>query len=125
MDALVGVTTVTPEIQTRRLLTLMQAIEPWRNIRQTMPLQYVYTFLLVAAYPGRSVQELADLAGVGQTTMSRHLLDLGPRNRHMEPGWGLVSIEAEYTDLRRHLVNLTPRGKALSRQLAEIMERGN
>lgn len=70
------------------------------------------TFLLVAMYEGKSVQEYADMANVSQTTMSRHLGDIGTaghgrrdgegmtkriartwaRNRHMEPGLELVTV---------------------------------
>jgi DNA-binding MarR family transcriptional regulator len=109
--------------QVKLLDTLRRAMEPWRDIRQTMPLQYVYTFLLVATYEGKGVQEYADLAGVGQTTMSRHLLDLGARNRHMKAGFGLVESRAADTDLRKHRIALTPKGRALARRLAEVMAR--
>jgi DNA-binding MarR family transcriptional regulator len=88
-----------------------------------MPLQYVSTFLLVATYEGRGVLEYADLAGVGQTVMSRHLLDLGSRNRHKEPGFGLVEARPSQKDLRVNEVRLTPKGRALARRLAEIHAR--
>jgi DNA-binding MarR family transcriptional regulator len=98
-----------------------QSMMPWRKIRHTMPLQYLHTFALVAVYEGRSVQEYSELAKVGQTVMSRHLLDLGARNRHLEPGFGLIEARPARDDLRRHEMYLTREGRALRDELAEIL----
>lgn len=91
-------------------------------IRHTMPLQYMRTFLLVCLYPGRSVDELADLAGVAQSVMSRHLRDIGPTNRHLEPGFGLIDITFDPKDMRRHIYVLTPKGKGLAHELGAALE---
>jgi hypothetical protein len=122
MDATMPLNKPLPHISQPALLKLKAAMRPWQHIRSTMPLQYVVSFLWVASYPGRSVQEYADLAGVGQTTMSRHLLDLGPRNRHMDDGFNLLKIALDPRDMRRHIVTLTPVGEKLARELSEIME---
>jgi DNA-binding MarR family transcriptional regulator len=87
-----------------------------------MPLQYIHTFLIVCLYPGKSVDELAELAGVAQSVMSRHLRDIGPVNRHLEPGFGLTEMTFHPKDMRRHIYVLTPKGKALFRELAECLE---
>jgi hypothetical protein len=84
-------TALLSEDEQNSLLNIWKAtMDPWRDMRSTMPLQYLYTFALVATHEGLGVQEYADLAGVAQTVMSRHLLDLGSRNRHMEEGFKLV-----------------------------------
>jgi DNA-binding MarR family transcriptional regulator len=114
----------TGEEQQQRLLNIWkETMEPWRDIRATMPLQYLYTFALVATKEGLGVQEYADLAGVAQTVMSRHLLDLGSRNRHMEPGFKLVESRSSPHKLRKSEIYLTPKGRNLARRLAEIMAR--
>src|SRR5262245_35557529 len=80
----------------------LNILEPFRELRRDMPLQYVYTFLLVARNPGKTVMEYAKMAGVSQSVMSRHLLDIGPRNRNMEQGFGLVEYAPSPMDLRVH-----------------------
>jgi DNA-binding MarR family transcriptional regulator len=54
--------------------------------------------------------------------MSRHLRDIGPTNRHQEPGFGLVEMTFEPKDMRRHIYVLTPKGRLLARELREILE---
>jgi DNA-binding MarR family transcriptional regulator len=102
-----------------------RTLEIWREIRGTMPAQYVYSFLLVAERPGLPVLEYAKIANVAQTVMSRHVLDLGPRNRKMKPGFGLLETKQDQQDLRVHSVYLTPKGEHLKRRLAEAHAWGN
>jgi DNA-binding MarR family transcriptional regulator len=101
---------------------LLLALEPFRNIRSTMPLQYVYTFLLVATEEGRGVTEYAHKAGVSLTVMTRHLLDIGDRNRQREEGFGLVVQERDRHDLRRHNARITPEGKALMHKIITALK---
>jgi DNA-binding MarR family transcriptional regulator len=92
---------------------LMGSLEPFRALRGTMPLQYVIAFLLVAEEEGLGVGEYAQRAGVSVSVMSRHLLDIGDRNRHMEEGFGLVTYRANPVELRKHEYMLTDKGRAL------------
>jgi hypothetical protein len=124
MDASMKYPQQSPRGSQAAMLRYLETTRLWHLIRGTMPLQYVTTFATVAAYPGRSVQEYADLVGIGQTTMSRHLLDLGPRDRHFDAGYGLIDIKMDHRDRRRHIVMLTPKGEKLARDISEIMERG-
>jgi hypothetical protein len=63
------------------LTGMLGALENFRAIRLTMPLQYVISFLLVASDEGKSVSDYAEKAGVSLSVMSRHLLDIGDRIR--------------------------------------------
>jgi DNA-binding MarR family transcriptional regulator len=101
---------------------LMLALEPFREIRGTMPLQYVYTFLMVATDEGKGGTEYAKDAGVSPTVMTRHLLDIGDRNRSMEEGFGLITQERDRNDLRRHHARVTPQGKALVRRFMNALK---
>jgi hypothetical protein len=69
---------------------LQGALDQFTDLKATMPLQYVKAFLAVALEEGLGVGEYAQRAHVANSVMSRHLLDIGDRNRHMEEGFGLV-----------------------------------
>jgi DNA-binding MarR family transcriptional regulator len=92
---------------------LYQAISVFLQDRQTMPAQYITSFLLVAMHQGKSVNEYAEMAQVSTSVMSRHLLDIGDRNRHMTEGFGLVTSRPNPMELRKHEVFLTPKGRAM------------
>lgn len=103
---------------------LLAALEPFRNLRPTMPLQYVVAYLLACLHEGEGVTELAERAGVGQSVMSRHLLDIGDRDRHMEEGFGLITQRADPMNLRKHQVILSPKGKGFANQIIRALTRG-
>lgn len=92
---------------------MLGALEPFRALRLTMPLQYVMAFLLVAEEEGLGVGDYAKRAGVSVSVMSRHLLDIGERNRDMEPGFGLVMYRNNPMELRKHEYFLTDKGRAV------------
>jgi hypothetical protein len=108
------------ELQAARIT--LSAHEVFRDLRATMPLQYVTTFLLVATNEGKSVTEYATMAGVSKSVMSRHILDIGERDRYMQEGMGLVTYRASPLELRRHEVYLTDKGRALLHRLARTYE---
>ena len=96
---------------------VLNALAPFRAIRSTMPLQYVTAFLLVAMDEGKTVSEYAKQAGVSLSVMSRHLLDIGERNRYMEDGFGLVMAKPSPNSLREKEVYLTTKGRAVVHQI--------
>lgn len=109
-----------PELRAAKLT--LSALEVFRELRDTMPMQYVTTFLLVALNEGKSVTEYATMAGVSKSVMSRHILDIGERDRYMEEGFGLVTYRPHPMELRRHEVLLTDKGRALLHRLARVFD---
>jgi DNA-binding MarR family transcriptional regulator len=105
----------------RLMRAFYRALEPFEHIRHDMPMQYVRTFMLVCMEPGLSVNEYADRAGVSQTVMSRHLLDIGERNRHMAPGFGLVIKRQDPMNLRRWEVLLTEKGRQVAHKMMRAL----
>src|SRR5690242_13325755 len=103
--------------------SLLAAIEAFRAIRPTMPLQYVVAFLLVAMEEGLGVSDYAKRAGVSMSVMSRHLLDIGERNRHMEEGFGLIESRQNPMELRKNEIYLTTKGRALLHRIIRQIER--
>lgn len=104
-------------------LRLIAVLESFRDFRRTMPLQYIVAFLHVALDEGKTIGEYALKAGVAPSVMSRHLLDIGARNRHMEPGFGLVQTKPNVLNLREHAVYLTEKGRSLFNKITRQLER--
>jgi hypothetical protein len=102
--------------------TMMLALEPFRQLRATIPLQYVYTFLQVVADEGQGPTKYAEEAGTSVTVMTRHLLDIGARNRQHEEGFGLVTQQRDRVDLRRTHAVGTPEGKKVIRQVMNALK---
>jgi DNA-binding MarR family transcriptional regulator len=103
--------------------SLMQAMQPFDNIRHTMPLQYIRAFILVALEEGLGVKEYARRSGVSPSVMSRHLLDIGERDRYKKPGLGFVVQRQDPLDLRTHQYFLTDGGRALAKTIgAELQQ---
>jgi hypothetical protein len=53
--------------------------------------------------------------------MTRHLLDIGDRNRAREEGFRWVTQERDTFDLRRHATRVTPSGRALLNRAKNAM----
>lgn len=102
---------------------LLGALEAFRTIRITMPLQYVVAFLLVAQEELLGVGDYAERAGVSVSVMSRHLLDIGERNRYQEKGFGLVGFRSKPLELRKHEYFLTDKGRAVLHQMIRPLKR--
>jgi DNA-binding MarR family transcriptional regulator len=100
-----------PEDEKAAANALHSAIACFQQLEHTMPAQYIQTFLLVAMEQGLSVRDYAERSDVSASVMSRHLLDIGERNRHMQPGWGLVTYRPNPLELRKLEHWLTPKGR--------------
>lgn len=103
--------------------SIYNAHKPFRKLRDTMPLQYVSAFLLVAAEENLNVTEYAKRAGVSQSLMTRHLADLGTVNRYHEEGFGLVEAYEDLMDRRNKLVRLTALGKHVVWEMCEAFKK--
>lgn len=86
----------------------------FRAIHPRIEAQMIHVFLAVAAYPDRSQQEIADMVGITQTSVSRNLAML---SKHHNIALDLVEIRENPENRRYKLVSLTPKGKALLAQL--------
>jgi len=103
---------MTPERQaTAKALFL--ALEPIVKESPGMTGQNLLAFLRVGMEEGKGVTEYADAAGVYKTVMTRHLLDLGPRDRYGDEGLGLIVQARDNKDLRINRAWVTQKGGAL------------
>ena len=90
------------------------------SIDPLVPTQLVQAFLAVALHEGMTLTDIAEKLDTNMSTASRQLLDLGERNRKLEPGYQLVDRNVDAMNLRINRYTLTPKGKLLAKQLAEI-----
>ena len=101
----------------RRLRSLLHILEYFQEHEPQIPASMISAFLLVALNEGCSLREVVEMSGKPQSTVSRHLLDLGERNRKGEPGLRLVAWRIAQEELRRKEYYLTPKGRALLRRI--------
>jgi DNA-binding MarR family transcriptional regulator len=109
----------------RLIQTLLWALKPLVNLRGSIPLPFVTTFLMVALDEGKGVNEYARALGVHRATMSRHLRGIGDRARHGGPGLGLVTVTQHPTDALRRQVFLTTKGRSVAKKVVEQIRRGS
>ncbi len=108
--------------QIRALKSQLNALKPFRKVRETMPLQYATAFLLVATEEHLNVTEYAKRAGTSQSLMTRHLADLGEVNRYHEEGMGLVEAYDDLMDRRNRLIRLSAKGKHVVWEMCEAFK---
>ena len=90
-----------PDDEKAVLIGLLKALKPFRELRKTMPLQYITAFLSVANKEGQNVAEYAKIVGTSQSLMTRHLANLGETNLYHKPGYGLVETHTDMMDRRK------------------------
>jgi hypothetical protein len=91
---------------------LFLALEPFVKESPNMTLQNFMTFLRVASAEGKGVTEYADAAGIFKTVMTRHLLDLGDRDRHGGDGLGYIQQVRDRKDMRVNRSWISHKGAA-------------
>ncbi len=102
--------------------TVRKAVPGERGSGQSGSIAMAQTFLTVCMSEGLSLTQIAENSGQPVSTASRHMLDLGPRDRHREPGFMLVDQRDDPADSRRKLYTLSARGKALKSRILKAME---
>jgi hypothetical protein len=96
---------------------VLSALHPFFEVHDNIPARCIQALLLVAHKEGGSVADYAKRAAMPASTMSRNLLDIGERNRHMQPGLGLVVGKRNPENLRELEYSLSVKGKALVRKV--------
>lgn len=105
-------------------LTLARALERVREIDSTMTTQQLSVLLLIAAHGEAPMADVAAKADMERSSVSRNMAILGPYGRQGKKGLGLLSFREDLTNRSRKFVKLTPKGKALVDELADIVAQG-
>lgn len=100
------------------MLTL-KALDPRISVNE------IVAFLYTCENEGLSVQELAQVADLTQSTASRSLRSLGRSGSDwaQSPALGLIDAFLNPSDGRSHVVHLTDRGRELRDLLDELIKR--
>jgi len=107
----------------RLIQTLLWALKPLSNLRGSIPLPFVTTFLMVALDEGKAASAYARALGISRTATSRYLRDIGDRARNGGPGLGLVTMQPHPNHSSRRPVVLTAKGRATAKLIFAQMRR--
>lgn len=105
------------------LQRLYYALEEIKGIAAHMPVGQIMALLLVSLHENKPMKELASLADTNISTISRQLIDLGARNRRMEPGYGLIDQRQNPMNLRENRYTLTLKGNHLIKGILKQLTR--
>ena len=111
------------ETSKKQLRQAIKLIELFREQQRDIHPQAALCFLYVA-YHGEIYQtELADILEISQASVSRNVALLSRWNRYRESGPDLLENYEDQFERRRKLVRLTVKGKALAKQIIDIINK--
>lgn len=103
---------------------LLLALKPLNDLRGSIPLPYVLTFLAVASEEGKPVSEYARKMDLHRFIMGRYLQCIGDRGRDGMPGLGLIKVNRTRGLPTRTEVVLTKKGRAVAAEVFRILGAG-
>lgn len=80
------------------LKMLQRGLEPFRGIRNSLPLQYAQTLVAVMIEEDMTTNEISEVTGIAPAMISRQLADCGRVNRYHRPGYGLLQTQEDISD---------------------------
>jgi DNA-binding MarR family transcriptional regulator len=105
----------------RGLGRLCAALKLLHRNSDNMTIGAAISFCTVAEYEGKSLREYGDMLELPQSTMSRHLLDLGEMDRRRRPGLMLIEQKPDIMDRRKNVYTLTLKGRRLIEELIKAV----
>lgn len=100
------------------LRQLERALDAFRVLDPThFPVHFVQVFLVIAQRQPCTLSEIEQALNLSNSAVSRTVHALGQEHRKGRPGFDLVTLEKDPAEGRRFIALLTPKGKALKRQL--------
>ena len=105
---------------------LLQALHQFKALDPRVSVNEVIAFLYAAENEGLTVQDLAQVSGLTQSTASRSLRALGPWSStwSQPPALGLVEAYLNPDDARSHVIQLTDHGRDIRDRLDAIIRQG-
>lgn len=84
------------------------------------PIHFAQVLLVVAEEEPCTFQKVMGKLDLSNSAVSRTVMALGQLNRRGQPGFDLLTTFRDPKEGRRFLIKLTPKGKALVRQLKGV-----
>jgi DNA-binding MarR family transcriptional regulator len=102
---------------------VLQALALFKALDARVSVNEVIAFLYAAENEGLTVQDMADIAGMTQSTASRSLRALGRSDSpwSQAPALGLLEAYLNPSDGRSHVIHLTAAGRDLRERLDAII----
>jgi DNA-binding MarR family transcriptional regulator len=103
--------------------SLLEAILALKTLDPRIGVNEIVAFLYVCENEGLTVQELADVARLTQSTASRSVRALGPAGSEwaQPPALGLVEPYLNPSDGRSHVIHLSEHGRRIRERLDAII----
>ena len=104
---------------------LLEVIEQIRKLDNQLESQTIAVFFAVCEHEGKegmSMQDLASLLHIAQSSISRNVYKLSQVNRHRVTGLGLVESYEDPLERRRKLVTTTLKGRKLYTKLSSLVK---
>lgn len=110
----------------RRRNTILQALCLLKTLGPGISVNEVIAFLYAAENEGLTVQEMVSVSGLTQSTASRSLRALGPKDSSwsMAPALGLLEAYVKPADARSHVIYLSARGREVRDRIDAIIRQG-
>ena len=107
--------------------SLLQALLLLKDIDPRINVNEIVAFLYVCENEGLSIQELAFVARLTQSTASRSVRALGPPDSDwaLPPATGLLTPYLNPSDGRSHVLHLSDRGREVRARLDEIIHKAS
>jgi DNA-binding MarR family transcriptional regulator len=105
---------------------ILQGLHVFKALDARVSVNEIIAFLYAAENEGLTVQDLARVAKLTQSTASRSLRALGPPGSEwaQPPALGLVDPYLNPHDGRSHVIHLSARGREVRDRLDEIIRQG-
>ena len=115
-----------PAAPSRPRDTLLEALLAFKALEPRISVNEILAFLYTCENEGLSVQELAFVARLTQSTASRSLRSLGQPGSDwaQPPALGLVDAFLNPNDGRSHVIHVSEQGRELRDRLDVMIRRG-
>lgn len=109
------------ELTNSTMWSLCQIQQQFRTLDREVTAQLVVTFLYIASHNPCHKQALEEELDFSTASASRNVDWLSHHHRLSKPGLGLVMKTKDPTNLRRYILQLTPKGESFVQQIEDLL----